>query len=73
MTHLVEVRKSEPGQLPFTNNTIRKLHSQKRYPSIIFKVGPFLYFDMDEWKQEAKKSKARTIKEANRVTRSHEG
>lgn len=69
MPNLVEVRKAEPGQLPFTVNTVRKLHSMKRYPGIIFKVGSLLYFDLAEWDHEVERERKRSIRESEQVNR----
>ncbi len=67
--NLIEVRSVEKGTLPFTNNTIYKLHSQARYPNIIFKVCGKLVFDMDEYQAEAERSRQETIKRAEKARR----
>ncbi|MCI5123689.1 MAG: hypothetical protein D3925_04230 [Candidatus Electrothrix sp. AR5] len=67
--NLIEVRATENGTLPFTRNTIYKLHSQKRYPNIIFKVCGKLVFDMDEYQAEAERSRKKTVEEAKKVRR----
>jgi hypothetical protein len=66
---LIEVRTAKNGNLPFTKNTIYKLHSQKRYPSLIFKVCGKLVFDMDEYQAEAERSRQRTVEQAEKVRR----
>lgn len=46
---LIEIRKAEPEQIPIAKNTCYMLHSQGRYPGLIFKVAGKLFFDTEEW------------------------
>ncbi|XCN73510.1 MAG: hypothetical protein Q3M24_01795 [Candidatus Electrothrix aestuarii] len=65
--NLIEVRAAQNGTLPFTQNTIYKLHSQKRYPNIIFKVCGKLVFDMDEYQAEAERCRKKSVEQAKQV------
>ena len=52
-----------PMGLP-TKNTLRQWHSIKKHPSLVFKVGGKLFFDMDEWDNMARVARDRNVKEA---------
>ena len=52
----------ESGQIPFTAGTIYTWHSLGKYPDLVFKVGPKLFFDLDEWEKMSRLAKdKRTI------------
>jgi hypothetical protein len=59
---------NNPGKkLPYKKSSIYKLHSLKRLPNVIVKVGGILFWDDDAWAQEAEKSRSKQIQEAERV------
>jgi len=57
--------KTPPG-LP-TYNTLKTWHSLKKYPSLVFKVGGKLFFDMDEWDNMARAARDRNVKDAQQI------
>ena len=71
MSNLVEIRKSNPSEIPFTRNTCYKFHSQKKYPRLILRVGGKLFFDLDEWERMVEESRQKQVAVAKEL-RSHE-
>jgi len=64
----LEVRKlAIRDDLPISIHTAYKWHSLKKYPALVFKIAGKLFFDLDEWENMAKKSKAKQAEEANRI------
>ena len=53
----------KPLGLP-TKKTVYNWHHYKKYPSLVFKVGGKLFFDMDEWDNMARAARDRNVKEA---------
>ena len=47
------------GQIPFTAGTIYTWHSLGMYPDLVFKVGPKLFFDLDEWDKMSRLAKGK--------------
>ena len=64
MNHLVEIRKTKHGEIPYSPASCYKYHSQKKFPNLIYKVGGILVFDTDEWDKMAEAAKAANIKKA---------
>ena len=64
----LEVRKAARlDELPVSMHTAYKWHSLKKYPALVFKITGKLFFDLDEWENMAKLSKAKQAKEAQRI------
>lgn len=66
--NLIEVNRPQV-RLPYAKSTIYKLHSLKRLPAVIFKVGGRLYFDLDRWQKLAEECREQNMAESARVYR----
>ena len=64
MMNLVEIRKAQPGQIPFKKSSCYKFSSTKRFPNLIYKVAGILVFDLNEWEKMAQDAKAKNVKQA---------
>jgi hypothetical protein len=65
--NIVKVKSAMPGELPFSKNTVRKYHSLKKYPQLLYKVAGNLVFDVDEWNKMVQSAKDTSISEAKRI------